>query len=174
MIFVRGSLVLMAAWLAATTHLAAAEEQPAELPPMPEPLGEPPAAAAHITESVSVELDLASVVRIPAGTDTLALGNPAIADVTQPRAGSFAVITGKSYGTTNMLALGRDGEILHDMTIHVSAPRAKTLTVLRGTARETWSCIPQCEPTVTLGDTPDYFGGTSGQIGGRNDLASKR
>ena len=174
MVFVRGSSVLLAVLLAATAFEAQAQEEVPQLPPMPEPLGEPADSSAEMTESVSVELDLATVVQIPAGTETLALGNPAIADVTQPRAGSFAVITGKSYGTTNMLALGRHGEILHETLIHVRAPRDKTLTVLRGGARETWSCIPQCEPTVTLGDHPDYFGGGSGQIGSRNDLASKR
>jgi Flp pilus assembly secretin CpaC len=164
--------VLIAAALVAAGFAPAAraqEDLPAELPPAPEAaLTEPDV---FPSSEVAVKLDLATVIRIPAGTDTLALGNPAIADVTRPRAGGYTVVTGKSYGTTNMLALGSDGQILHEMTIHVKAPRDTTLTVQRGLSRETWSCQPRCEPTVTLGDAPDYFGGSSGQIGSRNSLA---
>lgn len=168
MIFLRGSIV--AAALSALSFAPAwSQDALPELPPASEPIAAE--ATARLTETVSVQLDLAAVVRIPAGTDTLALGNPSIADVTQPRAGSFAVVTGKSYGTTNMLALTRDGDVLHEMTIHVKAPENVNLTVLRGVARETWSCLPRCEPTVTLGDHADYFGGSKEQIGSRNGLA---
>ena len=108
---------------------------------------------------------------MPAETTTLVLGNPAIADATIQRNG-LIVVTGKSYGTTNLMALDRDGQTLSEMMIHVSAPTSRTLTVLRGTARETYSCSPRCEQTVTLGDNPDYFGAYSGQIGNRNGLAT--
>jgi Flp pilus assembly secretin CpaC len=164
---VAGAAFLVSAVLASS---AGAQDIPQELPPEPEmAISE----AAMPNGDVSVELDLATVIQIPAGTDTLALGNPAIADVTRPRAGGYTVVTGKSYGTTNMLALDRHGEILREMMIHVKANNT-TVTVLRGTARETWSCLPHCEPTVTLGDHPDYFGGSSGQIGSRNGLAGQR
>lgn len=170
MIFLRGFLVA-AALSASPLAPAWGQDTLPELPPESAP--QAAETTARLTETVSVQLDLAAVVRIPAGTDTLALGNPAIADVTQPRPGSFAVVTGKSYGTTNMLALTRDGDVLHEMTIHVKAPENDVnLTVLRGTARETWSCLPRCEPTVTLGDNAEYFGGSAGQIGNRNGLAA--
>ena len=169
MIFLRGYFVA-AALSALPLASAWGQDTLPELPPEGEPIAAE--AAVRLTETVSVQLDLAAVVRIPAGTDTLALGNPAIADVTQPRPGSFAVVTGKSYGTTNMLALTREGDVLHEMTIHVKAPENVNLTVLRGASRETWSCLPRCEPTVTLGDNADYFNRSSGQIGSRNGLAA--
>jgi hypothetical protein len=168
MIFLRGFLVA-AALSALLLAPAWSQDTLPELPPEGQPIAAE--ATARLTETVSVQLDLAAVVRIPAGTDTLALGNPSIADVTQPRAGSFAVVTGKSYGTTNLLALTRDGDVLHEMTIHVKAPENVNLTVLRGAARETWSCLPRCEPTATLGDNAEYFSGSAGQIGNRNGLA---
>jgi hypothetical protein len=60
------------------------------------------------------------------------------------------------------------------MMIFVSAPAERTVVVQRGLSRETWSCSPLCEPTATLGDGAEYFGGSSGQIGNRNGLATQR
>jgi Flp pilus assembly secretin CpaC len=125
-------------------------------------------------ESLRIALDIATVMRIPEGTDTLAIGNPSIADVTKPQSGGFTVVTGKSYGATNLLALNSKGETLKEMMIFVGAPAQRTVVIQRGMTRETWSCAPRCEPTVTLGDGPDYFGSSSGQIGSRNGLATQR
>jgi Flp pilus assembly secretin CpaC len=171
----RSSLVGVAALLAASVVTPAqAQDETAE--PAPSAKTEDESAAPHRLpdESLHVALDLATVLRIPEGTDTLAIGNPAIADVTKPQAGGFAVVTGKSYGTTNLLALDHKGETLKEMMIYVAAPAERTVVVQRGLARETWSCAPRCVPTITLGDAPDYFDVGKGQIGSRNGLATQR
>lgn len=124
-------------------------------------------------ETISVALDLAALTRVPAGARTLVIGNPAIADATIQQTGVI-VVTGKSYGTTNIVALDRAGNRIAEYLIHVTAPKANRLTVLRGTARETWSCAPRCEQTVTLGDETEYFKASSDQIGNRNTLATQQ
>lgn len=170
----RSSLVAVAALLIAglASPLYAQDEraEPA-LPAIAEPTPTTPSLA---DESLQIALDLATVLRIPEGTETLAIGNPSIADVTKPQAGGFAVVTGKSYGTTNLLALDSKGETLKEMRIHVAAPQERTIVVQRGLMRETWSCSPRCEPTATLGDAPEYFEAGKGQIGSRNGLATQR
>lgn len=166
MIGFRGAVVSLAAFTLSAAGAYALDDAPPELAPEPDSMVE-----VRPQSDVSVLLDLATIIRIPEGTDTLAIGNPAIADVTAPRAGGFTVLTGKSYGTTNMLALDRDGHVLHEMMINVKAPHEAMVTVQRGFARETWSCHPRCEPTATLGDAPEYFGGSSGQVGSRNGMA---
>lgn len=165
-----GVAALLAVSLASPVH---AQDEMAE-PAAPAP-AEPMAAARQLPdESLQIALDLATVLRIPEGTDTLAIGNPSIADVTKPQAGGFAVVTGKSYGTTNLLALDSKGETLKEMMIYVGAPSERTVVVQRGLARETWSCSPRCEPTITIGDAPEYFDIGKGQIGSRNGLATQR
>jgi Flp pilus assembly secretin CpaC len=143
---------------------------------LPEPVPAPsprPAAAQKPAADLSIALDMAALTRVPSQTTTLVLGNPAIADATIQRNG-LIVVTGKSYGTTNLMALDREGQTLSEMMIHVSAPTSRTLTVLRGTSRETYSCSPRCEQTVTPGDNPEYFGAYSGQVGSRNGMATQR
>jgi Flp pilus assembly secretin CpaC len=121
-------------------------------------------------ETISVALDLATLMRVPAETATVIIGNPAIADATIQR-GGLVVVTGKSYGTTNLLAIDDRGGTLRDVLIRVRGEREQTVTVHRGVARETWTCAPRCEQTVTLGDAPEFFTPLSTQVGGRNGLA---
>ncbi len=57
--------------------------------------------ASTIREPVTVHLDQAKLLKLPERTATLVIGNPLIADAAvQP--GGVLVITGKSYGMTNL------------------------------------------------------------------------
>ena len=59
-----------------------------------------------VREPVTVHLDQAKLLKLPERTATLVVGNPLIADaVVQP--GGIVVITAKSYGVTNLVALDR-------------------------------------------------------------------
>jgi hypothetical protein len=120
-------------------------------------------------EYVRVALDIATLVKVPSDTATLVIGNPIIADalLTQ-NSGGLLVLTGRSYGVTNIVALNSDGQPLREMIVRVQQAASSTVTVLRGTLRETLTCSPQCEQTLTLGDHPEFFNGSNAQIGARN------
>jgi hypothetical protein len=118
---------------------------------------------------ISVVLDHDTLVKVPERASTIVIGNPMIVGVTlQP--GGLLVLTGKSYGTTNLIALDRTGAVLTEKTIEVFAPR-DTVVVYRGTNRETYTCAPNCEPRIMLGDSQAHFAITLGQAVGRNDQA---
>ena len=125
-----------------------------------------PAAA---NDMISVNVDQAKLVKFPEKIATIVVGNPLIADVTlQP--GGMVVVTGKGYGATNVIALDRAGSVLMDRVVQVEGPTDKVVTVYRGTARESYSCTPNCERRVTLGDADAYFKTTmeqAGAIGGQ-------
>jgi Flp pilus assembly secretin CpaC len=106
-------------------------------------------------EPINVQLDQAKLLRLPAKTATLVIGNPLIADVAvQP--GGIMVVTAKGYGTTNLVALDRAGATLMEHPIQVTGP-VETVVLYRGIERETYSCLPNCERRITLGDTVNYF-----------------
>ena len=116
------------------------------------------------TGGMVVHLDQAKIVKLPERTATLVIGNPLIADaVVQP--GGIAVITAKSYGATNLVALDRNGVTLSDHSIQVVGPADKVVVVYRGIDRETYSCMPNCERRITIGDTAGYFTANLGQLG---------
>ncbi len=119
-------------------------------------VAEAPAGAA---DTITVAVDQATITKLPERVSTLVIGNPLIADVSvQP--GGLLVVTGKGYGATNMIALDRSGAVLAERNIEVVGPRDQTVVVYRGINRETYSCTPDCENRITLGDAPDYFSRT--------------
>jgi Flp pilus assembly secretin CpaC len=140
-------------WLAVTTLLVALV---------------PPAAAG---EPIVILLDQARVVKLPDRAATVVVGNPLIADLTiQP--GGIAVITGKGYGATNFIIMDHGGAVLTEKTVEVKGPTDRTVMVYRGLNRETYSCQPDCERRITLGDTPDYFDKTIAETVTRDTQAA--
>jgi hypothetical protein len=130
-------------------------------------------------EDINVVLDQARLIKLPERVVTLVLGNPLIADVSI-QAGNLAVVTGKGYGVTNVIALDRNGATLLEKQIHVKGPYINTVVVYRGILRETYSCAPFCEPRVTLGDGQRFFennltqtGTWIGQVQGASQLHVK-
>jgi len=127
----------------------------------------PPARAA---DTIMVAVDQATISKLPERVATLVIGNPLIADVSV-QAGGLLVVTGKGYGVTNMIALDRGGAVLAERNIEVVGPRDTIVVVYRGTNRETYSCMPNCQPRMTLGDGGDFFNQTSQQGQLRASLA---
>ena len=125
-------------------------------------------------ETINVSLDQANVTRLPNGVATIVIGNPLIADASL-QSGGILIITGKGYGSTNLVALDRNGRVLLDKSVQVSGPsRDDVVVVYKGIDRETYSCAPECAPRITLGDTPAYFGAVLGQTGTRNGQAGSK
>ncbi len=122
-------------------------------------------------DSVLVLVDHAKVVRLPEKARTVIVGNPAIADVTLQRNGVM-VVTGKSFGVTNLIALDSSGTLLAESLVRVSAASDALLTVQRGMERESYSCTPVCQPSLQLGDAQKYFGDTGTQAERRNAMAT--
>jgi Flp pilus assembly secretin CpaC len=122
-------------------------------------------------DTISVSVDQAKLVKLPERVATIVVGNPLIADVTmQP--GGMIVVTGKGYGATNVIAMDRRGDILVDRVIQVGGPADQVVTVYRGVERASYSCMPNCERRVTLGDGENYFKSTIDQATNLSGKAS--
>ena len=133
-----------------------------------------PSAAAGQPEPlpvVTVFVDNAKVIRLPEKSQTVIVGNPIIAEVT-PQKNGVLVLTGKSFGSTNLIALDAAGTLIAETMIRVEASREATVTVQRGLERESLSCTPNCQPAVQLGDAKEVFNAASGQADARRKLAT--
>ena len=119
---------------------------------------------------INVNMDEARLVRMPDRAATIVIGNPAVADAIVQSSG-WMVLTGKSYGMTNIVALDRAGAILMEKTVEVQSPR-DVVVVYRGVERNTYSCSPDCERRLTLGDSNNYFSDLAARIAARNGLAA--
>jgi Flp pilus assembly secretin CpaC len=128
-----------------------------------------PLSSARAAEVINVIMDQAKVARVPDHTATLVVGNPLIADVSM-QAGGTMVVTGKGYGVTNLIALDRAGKVLAEELVRVKGP-LESVVVYRGATRESYTCAPNCERRITLGDSPDFFDMNLGQATNRNSRA---
>ena len=153
---------------------AAKRSRPIIVADMPADLSGPQnAVAAAFRDTLTVKIDHAKVVRLPERTQTVIVGNPIIADITVQRNG-IVVVTGKSYGITNMIALDGAGVMLAESLVSVQAATESVVVVQRGLERESYSCTPSCHPAILLGDGNRHFREASGQAGQRNSLATQR
>jgi len=106
---------------------------------------------AQATEDViRVFMDHARILKLDRAVSKVIIGNANVADVAVSDPQTI-VLTGKSYGTTNLVILDQAGDAIVDERILVSVDEANTLRVFKQTARSVYSCSPACEehvPTV--------------------------
>jgi len=112
---------------------------------------------------VPVLVDQATLVRLDRPAAEIVVGNPSIADVSV-QSGKVLVVTGKSFGETNLIVMDADGKVVVNRQLIVQEPRTGFVTMYRGGARQTLHCAPYCTPPLVIGDTPDIFGAVANQI----------
>lgn len=106
---------------------------------------------------ISVQANMARVLRLNAPAATVIVGNPGVADVTIQDPQTL-VLTGKSYGQTNLIILDALGEPIADTLIEVTQLQAGVMTVYQGLNRTSLSCAPVCQPVVMMGDDANFSG----------------
>lgn len=109
----------------------------------------PASAQSNAGFDIELRLDHARLIRMPQGTVTIVLGNPKIADITPQKSG-FYVLTGKSFGSTNLISQDNNGNVLGAFVLRV-LPNSddSQMIVQRGLERETLHCLPKCVPAFT-------------------------
>ncbi|MTI17167.1 pilus assembly protein [Rhodobacteraceae bacterium RKSG542] len=120
---------------------------------------------------IDVIADQAKVFRIDEPAYTVIVGNPSIADAIMHDR-TTVVVTGKSFGRTNLIILNQDAEPIVDETLVVRADTENLVSLYKSAERQTYTCNPDCENTVRIGDDKDFFSNTGSQVSDRNSLAS--
>ena len=105
---------------------------------------------------VETTIDEATLIRLGKDAAQLIVGNPAIADVSaqSPR---LLVITGKSYGATNLIALDSQGREIFNARLAVRDGDKRQVTLYKGTMRQSLHCAPDCQRMLSIGDDKTQF-----------------
>jgi len=111
-----------------------------------------PAQASETQPVIGIQVNRAKVMRIPRPASMIIIGNNAIADATIKDSQTL-IITGKQYGTTNLIVLDAAGEPIADEVVRVSSALDGNLVVYKGSQRSTYSCSPHCEQVMRIGDS---------------------
>jgi len=111
-----------------------------------------------VAETYSVELNKTQIMRLPRAASAILIGNPDIADVSVHSVDTLFIV-GRGYGQTNLIILDRNGETMLEKDLNVvnTLPR-QGVRLFNANSRQTYSCIPNCQPSPVLGDSPGFIG----------------
>src|SRR5579872_3408529 len=116
------------------------------------------AATPASASELSVTLDEVQTITFGKPVSTVYVGNPSIADINMIDS-RHAFVLGKGYGSTNIIALNKQGAQISDTRVNVlGLQRQSTVVLNRGAARVTYSCTADhCDVTPQPGDGKDSF-----------------
>ena len=123
-------------------------------------------------DPITVVIDRAKVMRLPAPAGTVIIGNPGIADANVHDRVTL-VLTGKAVGLTNLVVLDAKGNPIADEVLSVSKSQEGLVTVQKAASRYSYYCTPACSPAVEVGDSPDHYSQATSQIQTRNTFAQQ-
>lgn len=95
-------------------------------------------------EMLRVSMNQARVLKLDRAVSKVIVGNSKVADATVADATTI-VLTGRSFGTTNLVLLDAEGNAIVDERVLVSIDEGNTVRVYRQTSRSVLSCSPSCE-----------------------------
>jgi Flp pilus assembly secretin CpaC len=110
-------------------------------------------AAAH---QLSVEASKTVPVRLAGSAASIVIGNKNVADVAV-HSDNLIFVTGKSYGTTNLIVVDRGGREIYNGEIVVTSNSSNLVVVNRAGQHFSYDCTPVCRGAVNLGDDPKHF-----------------
>jgi Flp pilus assembly secretin CpaC len=91
-----------------------------------------------------VNMDHARILKLDRPVSKVIVGNSQVADATVADPKTI-VLTGRSFGTTNIVLLDANDNAIVDQRILVSIDEGNTVRVYRQTERSVLSCTPACE-----------------------------
>jgi Flp pilus assembly secretin CpaC len=128
------------------------------------------AAPAAFADTFTVKVDQTVAVKLASPANSVVIGNATVADVTVHDA-STLLITGKAFGSTNVLVLDRTGKAIWQTDLAVAGGSDTALTIIRAGATNTYSCTDKCRGTPTTGDEPAFFNQVMQTVTGKDSTA---
>jgi Flp pilus assembly secretin CpaC len=118
-----------------------------------------------------VALDQSVPVRLAQPAEGVSIGNPSIAGVSVQN-DRFLFVTGRAYGTTNLVVMGADNRVLYSGRVTVTPDETNVVMVTRGGQTARMECTPLCRPTPDIGDGAQSYAAATEQITGHASRAT--
>lgn len=126
------------------------------------------AASAHAGQ-FTVETGKTKPLRLKQEAGSVVIGNPNVADVSVHN-NKLIFISGKTFGTTNLIIFDSDGKTIYTSDIVVTTNTANLVTLNRGGETFTFDCAPNCRAGLSVGDADRHFNQTYNQIDRQKSL----
>jgi len=107
-------------------------------------------------ERLSLRVSIAQILQTPRPVRTIVIGDPSIFDVVVQDEQTL-ILTGYIVGSTNLVLLDENKEVILDNMVDVKAYEEDTVFVHRALVRSSYSCTPICAISATVGDDDESF-----------------
>lgn len=107
-------------------------------------------------DELFVEASKTVPLTINGAASSIIIGNKNIADVAVHNE-NLLFVTGKSYGTTNLLVFDKAGREIYSSDVLVTTNSASLVTINRAGQSYTYNCSPNCKAVLSVGDQADHF-----------------
>lgn len=112
--------------------------------------------SAASADQLFVEASKTVPIQINGVAASIVIGNKNIADVAVHNE-HLLFVTGKSYGTTNLLVYDKSGREIYSSDVLVTTNSASLVTINRAGQSFTYDCSPSCRSVLSIGDDPEHF-----------------
>jgi hypothetical protein len=116
---------------------------------------------------ITVEIDQSQLVMLTTDPATVVVGNPSIADISLN--GKQMFLHGHSFGETNIMVFDASGNKIVNYYVSVAHRTDNQVTLFAASTRHldsvdryTYTCAPNCEGNMMVGDSSAFFGNTMG------------
>ena len=117
-----------------------------------------------------VKVDQTIAVKLASPANSVVVGNATVVDVTVHDANTL-LITGKAFGSTNVMVLDRSGKAIWQTELAVAGGSDTALTIVRAGNTNTYSCTDKCRGTASAGDEPAFFNNVMQTVTGKEAQA---
>lgn len=105
------------------------------------------------SRGLDLEIDRAHRIQLRAAAASVIVANPDVADVTVVDA-STLYVTGRGYGSTEVVVVDAIGRTLYQSVVTVNAPSAGHVRMWRGGSATEMTCGASCAPSPRQAPTP--------------------
>jgi Flp pilus assembly secretin CpaC len=114
-------------------------------------------ASAASAGQLYVEASKTVAVELQGEASSIVIGNKNVADVAVHNE-RLIFVTGKSYGTTNLLIFDKAGRQIYNSDVLVTTSSTNFVTINRAGQSFTYDCSPNCKAVLSVGDQGEHFG----------------
>lgn len=111
----------------------------------------------------TVESGDTKTLRLSKEAASVVIGNQNIADVAVANS-QLLLISGKIFGTTNLIVLDKDGKTIYAADVVVTTNTANLVTVNRAGSNFSYDCAPDCRAGLVVGDDAGHYNTVYGQV----------
>lgn len=127
-------------------------------------------APAVAADPFKLKIDETVTLKLTSPANSVVIGNATVADVAVHDPLTL-LITGKAFGSTNLIVLDRAGRTIYTNQLAVADSANDDITIIRAGGSYTYSCIDKCRATPTVGDAPNHFSETMSTVTGKDASA---